>query len=211
MRVQTQILQAMSEWKRPVEGKEFGSVVCCDRSGVSESVELERVWTVGGVYRHFLVADFDAHRLGRFVAARMFQKIGWSERWCSRIVHTARTLGRIAMLGNHREPEMERTIVDCRGAARWTAVELDGQMTFISAHLPHKGKKLGEFDAVLMEIQEFVSGRPKQHLILGGVFNANLYGMTDFFHVGESIPRPRTLVDTNDSLRARALHTIQLV
>ena len=25
-------------------------------------------------------------------------------------------------------------------AARWTAVELDGQLTFISAHLPHKGK-----------------------------------------------------------------------
>ena len=39
------------------------------------------------------------------------------------------------------------------GAARWTADELDGQMTFISAHLPHKGKKLGEFEAVLMEIQ----------------------------------------------------------
>ena len=52
--------------------------------------------------------------------------------------------------------------------------------------------------------------------------------MTDFFNVGESIPRPRKLVDTNDSLRAttgldgdkhmderghrtRAFHTIQLV
>ena len=32
--------------------------------------------------------------------------------------------------------------------------------------------------------------------------------MRDFFHVGESIPRPRTLVDTSDSLRARALHTM---
>ena len=93
-------------------------------------------------------------------------------------------------------------------AARWTAVELGGQVTFISAHLPHKGKKLGEFEAALMEIQEFVSGRPKQHVILGGDFNASLYGMTDSFHVGESIPRPRTLVDTNDSLRARALHTM---
>ena len=28
------------------------------------------------------------------------------------------------------------------------------------------------------------------------------------FHVEKSIPRPRTLVDTNDSLRARALHTM---
>ena len=26
------------------------------------------------------------------------------------------------------------------GAARWTAVELDGQLTLLSAHLPHKGK-----------------------------------------------------------------------
>ena len=31
------------------------------------------------------------------------------------------------------------------GASRWTAVELDGQTTIISAHLLHKGKKLGRF------------------------------------------------------------------
>ena len=59
-----------------------------------------------------------------------------------------------------------------------------------------------------MEIQEFLNGRPKQHVILGGDFNVNLFGMTDYFRVGESIPRPRTLIDTNDSLRARALHTM---
>ena len=29
-------------------------------------------------------------------------------------------------------------------ATRWTAVELGGQLTFTSAHLPHKGKKLGD-------------------------------------------------------------------
>ena len=57
-----------------------------------------------------------------------------------------------------------------------------------------------------------MSGRPGQHLILGGDFNVSLYGLTDCHHVGESIPRPRTLLDTNeldtnDSLRARALHT----
>ena len=93
-------------------------------------------------------------------------------------------------------------------AARWTAVELDGQLTLISAHLPHKGRKLGEFEATLTELQEFLNGRPKQHVILGGDFNVNLFGMTDYLHVGESIPRPRTLIDTNDSLRARALHTM---
>ena len=60
---------------------------------------------------------------------------------------------------------------------------------------------------VLTEIQDFMRGRPKQHVILGGDFNASLHGMADPFHVGESIPRPRT-VDTNDSLRARAVHTM---
>ena len=46
------------------------------------------------------------------------------------------------LLGGLRKQKMERTIEDCWGAARWTAVELGGQLTFISAHLPHKGKKL---------------------------------------------------------------------
>ena len=152
MRVQTRILQAISEWKRPVEGKEFGYVECCDRTGVSESVELERGWSVGGLHRHFLVANLDAHRLGRVDVARMFQETRWSERRYSRIVHTARTLGRIAMSGNHRQSEMERTIEDrWEGAARWTAVELGGQLTFISPNLPQKGKTLGEFEAVSME------------------------------------------------------------
>ena len=59
-----------------------------------------------------------------------------------------------------------------------------------------------------MEIQEFMSWRPGHHLILGGDFNVSLHGVRDFLHVGESIPRPRTLVDTSDSLRARALHTM---
>ena len=160
MRVQTRTLRAISEWKRPVEGKEFGSVVCCDRSCVSESVELER-----GFYGHFPVADFDAHRLGRVDAARLFQT-------GANVLFTPPEL-----LGGLRCPTV---IVNQKwsgqwkiagSTARWTAVELDGRMTFISAHLPHKGKKLGEFEAVLMEIQEFVSGRPKQHVILGGDFN----------------------------------------
>ena len=137
VRVQTRILQAISEWKRPVEGKEFGSVVCCHRSGVSESVELERGWIVGGFLGHFL-----AHRLGCVVVARMFQKTGWSERWCTRIVHAVRTLGRITMPGSHRQPEMERTIEDCRGCGKMDCGRAGWQLTFISAHLLHKGKKL---------------------------------------------------------------------
>ena len=101
----------------------------------------------------------------------------------------------------NRKWKGQSKIVGC--AARWTAVELDGQLTLISVHMPHKGRKLD-----LMELQEFLNGRHKQHVILGGDFNVNLFGMTDYLHVGESIPRPRTLLDTNDSLRARALHTM---
>ena len=65
------------------------------------------------------------------------------------------------------------------GAARWIAVELDGQLTLISVHMPHKGRKLGEFEATLTELQEFLNGRHKQHVILGGDFNVNLFGWYD--------------------------------
>ena len=34
------------------------------------------------------------------------------------------------------------------GAARWTAVELGGQLTFISAHVPHKGRIRSSFDGI---------------------------------------------------------------
>ena len=175
-------------------------MVLCRREGVNTDIAkrmnsgLSSAVT-GGLYGHFLVADFDAHRLGRYgvnVGAHELstpsELLGGLR--CPAVIVNQKWSGQSQIGG---------------GAASWTAVELDGQMTFISAHLPHKGKKLGELEAVLMDIQEFVSGRPKQHVILGGDFNASLYGMTDFFHVRESIPRPRTLVDTNDSLRARAL------
>ena len=81
-------------------------------------------------------------------------------------------------------------------------------MTIISAHLHHKGRKLGEFETVLAEIQDFMHDRSGQHLILGGDFNASFCGLTDSHHVGKSRPRPRTLTDTNDTLRVRALHAV---
>ena len=168
------------------------------------------VWRTGGrLNGHFPVADFDAHRLGRFVVARIFQEAGWSECWCTRTVYPVRTLGGdcdVQQSSCIRDGADKQKPVG--GASRWTAVELDGQISFISYLLPHKGNKLGEFECVLMEIQEFVSGRPKQHLFLFGDFNVSLHGLTDYHHVGESIPRHRTLLDTNDSLRARALHTV---
>ena len=33
-------------------------------------------------------------------------------------------------------------------------------------------------------------------------------GMTDFFHVGELIPSPKTMKGMNEPMRARALHTM---
>ena len=97
--------------------------------------------------------------------------------------------------------EMEWSIkicsqMDC-GRAGWTD---DFHFSPFASH--------GDFEAVWTEIQDFMSGRPGQHLTLGGDFNVSLYGFTDHHHVGESIPRPRTLMDTNDSQRARALHTV---
>ena len=91
--VQTWILQATSEWTRLAEWKEFGSAKCCDRPCVFESTELERSRSGGRLNGHFPVADFDDHRLGRFVTARMFQEAGWSECWCTRTIHAVRTLG----------------------------------------------------------------------------------------------------------------------
>ena len=150
MRVQTRILQAIFEWKRLEEEQEFGTVECCDRSGVPESVEQERGWFVRGLYGHFPVADFDARRLGRVAVARMFQKIGWSERWCTRIVHAVRTLGRIAMSGGYRQSEMERTVEDCRGCGKmdcgragWTA---DPHFSTFATQRKEIGRIRGSFD-----------------------------------------------------------------
>ena len=176
----------------------------------AESVELERGWTVAGFNGHVLVADVDAHRLGCVDVARMFQKTGWSERWCTRRVHAVRTFGeglRCPAVIMHQRWSGQTKAVGI--SSRWTAVrELGGQLTFMSAHLPHKSRMLGEFETVLAETQDFIHERSGQHLILGGDFNASFYRLTDFHHVGESIPRPRTLTDTKDAWRAGALHAI---
>ena len=208
MRGHTRILQAIFECKQREKETEFGTVERCDRSGVIESVELECGWIGRRLYRYFPVADFNARRLGRVVVARMFRKTGWIERGRSRIVHAVRTLGRIAMSGGYRQSEMERTIEDCRGCGKMDCGRAGWTADPHFSSLASQRRKLAEFEATLTELQEFLNGRPKQHVILGGDFNVNLFGMTDYLHVGESIPRPRTLIDTNDSLRARALHTM---
>ena len=96
------------------------------------------------------------------------------------------------------QSKMERTIEDYRrsgkmdcGRAGWTA---DPHFSTFAL----KGKNLGEFEAALMEIQEFVNGRPKQHVILGGRLQCKPVWYDRLFRVEESIPRPRTLVDERE-------------
>ena len=166
------------------------------------------MWLVWQTVQTFSCRRSQCSQIGMLLLQECFRKLDGVEVGVHELFTPSELLGGLrcpAVIVNRKWKGQSKIV---GGAARWTAVELGGQLTFISAHLPHKGKKLGEFEAVLMEIQEFVSERPKQHVILGGDFNASLFGMTDYFHVGESIPRPRTMIDTNDSLRARALHTM---
>ena len=114
-------------WERFVVWKGFGSVEWCDRPCDFESVGLKRGWTVEGLHGHFLVADFDAHRVGCFVVARIFQEAGWSECWCTRTIHEERTCGRTVMPSSHHASEMEWPIKSCWrggqmdcGRAGWT-------------------------------------------------------------------------------------------
>ena len=147
MRVQTRILQAIFEWKRLEEEKECGTVECCDRSGVFESVELERGWFVRGLYGHFPVADFDV-----LLLQECFRKLDGVNVGTHELFTPSELLGGLrcpAVIVNQKWKGQSKIVGD---AARWTAVELDGQLTLISAHLPHKGKKLVEFEAALMEI-----------------------------------------------------------
>ena len=219
-----------------MEEKEFGTVEYCDRSGVFESVELERGWTLRGLHGHFLVEDFDAHRLRCFAVASMFQKIGWSERWCTRIVHAVRTLGRIAMLGSHRDSEMERSIEDCWwcykmecGRAGWTD-------DFHFSPFASKGKKVGRFrdgfdgNPGIREWETQTTFDPGWRLQRGPVRYDRLFpcGRVDpktknaggherliargsFAHDGgRTAPDGDKHVDER-RLRTRAFHTIQLV
>ena len=94
-----------------------------------------------------------------------------------------------AMSDSHRESEMVRTIKGCwrceqtdYGRAGWTD---DFHFSPFAAQRKDFGRVLIGFD-----------GNP-------GIREWET--LTDFYHVEESIPRPRTLLDTNDSL-----HTLWL-
>ena len=110
-------------------------------------------WNVAGLAEDcadiFLSQIFDVHRLGCIAVARKFQKTGWSERWCTRIVHAVRSPGKIAMSGSYRQSEMERTIEDCRGCGKmdcgragWTA---DPHSSTLASHRKKTGRIRGCF------------------------------------------------------------------
>ena len=152
-----------------------------------------------------MLAEWDVLRV---IVARMFPKTGWGGCWCARIVHTVRTLGRFAMSGSYRQSEMERTIEDCRecgkmdrGRAGWT---VDLHLSTLASQRKQTGRIRGYIDGT----PRVLEWEAQTACDLGWRLQLNLFGMTDCFHVGESIPRPRTLIDTNDSLRARALHSM---
>ena len=180
VKVQTLILQAISEWKRIAEWKEFGS----------DPVSLKVLsWSVAGLAEDStdiflsqisMVTEWDV-----LLLQECFRKLGGVNVGAHELFTPCELLGGLrcpAVVMHQRWSGQTKAV---GGASRWTAVELDGQMTHISAHLPHTGKKLADFESVLTEIQDFISGRAGQLLILGGDFNVSFYGLTDYHHVGE--------------------------
>ena len=110
--------------------------------------------------------------------------------------------GGVRRPSSHHMSVMERTSESCWGSEQMDCSRAGWTDDY---HFGPSAGKLGEFETVLAEIQDFKQGRVGQHLILGGDFNACFHGLTDFHHVRESIPRSRTLTDTNDTLRAPSI------
>ena len=73
----------------------------------------------------------------------MFQNTGWSKCWYSRTVRTARTLGRIAMPGSHRQSEMQRTIKDCWGCGKMDCGRAGWSVDFHFSPFATQRKEIG--------------------------------------------------------------------
>ena len=80
--------------------------------------------------RHFPVANLDAYRLGVDVA-RMFQKTGWSKRCTHELFTPPKLLGGLRCPAVIVNQQWSGQLKIAGGAARWTAVELGGQLTSI--------------------------------------------------------------------------------
>ena len=110
---------------------------------------------------------------------------------------------------SHHATVMERTSESCWGSEQTDCRRAGWTVDYHFGPSTSQRQKVGRVrDGPGGNPGFFVHERSGQHLILGGDFNASFHGLTDFHHAGESIPRPRTLTDTNDTLRARALHAV---
>ena len=166
MRGHTRILQAIFECKQHAKEKDSGL-----SNAVTDPVSLKVLsWNVGGLAEDCaeiflsqisMLADRDV-----LLLQECFRKLDGVNVGAHELFTPSELMGGLrcpAVIVNRKWKGQSKIV---GGAARWTAVELDGQLTLISAHLPHKGRKLGEFEATLTELQEFLNGRPKQHVIL---------------------------------------------
>ena len=118
---QTRILQAMFEWKRLADRKEFGTVECFDIPSVFESVELERGWT-----QISMLTDWDV-----LLLQECFRKLDGVSVGAHKLLTPCELLGGLrcpAVIVNQIRSGQSKAV---GGASRGTAVELDGQMTFI--------------------------------------------------------------------------------
>ena len=131
MRVQTRILQAISEWKRPVEGKEFGSVGCCDRTRVSDSVELSEDFTDIFLSQVSMLTDWDVLTLQECSRKLDGANVGTHE-----LFTPPELLG--AVIANQKWSGQSKI---AGSAARWTAVELGGQLTFSFQPICHRKER----------------------------------------------------------------------
>ena len=151
--------------------------------GYCEQYQNRKVlsWSVAGLSEDStdsFSAAFDAHIVGYLVAAGVFQKMDGVTVGAQDLFTASELVGGLRCPAVIIHPRWNGQAIAVGGASRWTVVELGGQLTVISAHLPHKGRKLGEFEDVMRE-------RSGQHLTLDGDFNANFFGLTDF-HFWES-------------------------
>ena len=138
VKVRAWFLRAMSE-RNFVQLERGWALKRLERPTDFQSVELERGGAVRGFGRSFFVTTFDAHSVGYLVAAGVSQKLEWSECRCTRAIDAKRTGGILlcpTVFINQRWNGHARAV---GGTSSWIAVELGGQLTTISAHLPHKG------------------------------------------------------------------------
>ena len=121
-----------------------------------------------------------------------------------------RTGGGTAMPSSHRTSAMERTSESCWGSERMDCMQSSwvDRVEYYSGPAAPQRQKVGRVRDGLGGNLGFVLRRLGQPLILGGDFNARFYGLTDFRHAKNSIPRPRTLTGTNHTLRAGERHTV---